>query len=485
MASIDERTGRGDRPQAATRTRWRWLRWGGLSIPLSPLTVRGLRSSAFSGSRYLARPALNLIATPILLSQLGATQYGIWMIVTTLLSVGAIADFGILDSTIRYVSKYHALGDERAVVRTIRSAVSVCGALGLCCMALLFAISDFAAMHIFHVSANEQDIVVAAIRISGVYFLFGFISAGFRSALRGHHRFDLDAKLDVSFEVLMTGTNLVLAWSGQGLPAIMGSIALWRMAEIGATALVLKRTSVPTLVVWPLFSREVLGESAGYAVFVWLQGVSAALLANFDRFLIANQLGPEVLAYYAISLQLAQQIHGLLVNALAFLFPMFSEVGEVGSKDALAKLYRKAFAVTVIAALVIAVPLYALGPLIVRLWLGAHASAMVHVLLRILVCYYLVVAMTIAPHYFLNGTGASRLNALLAAASTGVSIATALVLLPHFGTAGVALARLGIVPVCAIFWWIVHRRLDLSSRWTVLPVALSGAAIVAAVLTIE
>jgi hypothetical protein len=88
--------------------------------------------------------------------------------------------------------------------------------------------------------------------------------------------------------------------------------------------------------------------------------------------------------------------------------------------------------------------------------------------------------MTITPHYFLNGTGASRLNAFLAAASTGVSIATALVLLPHFGAAGVALARVGIVPVCAIFWWVAHGRLSLPS-----PAAFSGTAIFAAVLTIE
>src|SRR5262249_36666279 len=130
----------------------------GLSLHLSPLGARGVRNLLFSSAKYLARPTLNLVATPILLSYLGGTQYGLLMTVSAILGLGAIADFGILDSTVRYVSKYYSFGDEPAVVRTIRSAASVCAIVGLVGVGILAASASFIARYLLHIPSVEQHI---------------------------------------------------------------------------------------------------------------------------------------------------------------------------------------------------------------------------------------------------------------------------------------------------------------------------------------
>lgn len=463
------------------RQTWLYIPLAARAAHLSPLTARSLRNFLFSGSRYVARPAVSLISTPILLSYLGVSQYGIWMIVTSILGVSAIADFGVLDSIVRYVSKHHAVGDEAAIVRTIRSAVSLCAIVGLAVMAFLAVTASYVTGHVFRMAPEEQTLAISAIRLAGPYFLFAFVNAGFRNALRGCHRYDLDAKLDVGFEVLTTLTNVVLAFSGRGLAAILVSMTVWSLIEICVTALTLKRMVVRSMVFWPLLSRSVLGESAGYAAFMWSQGVTAMLLANFDRLLIGSLLGPDSLAYYAVALQLAKQVHGFLSNALAFLFPTFSEISEAGSKARLSRLYRRAFSATLVAALLIAVPLYVLGPLILKLWLGENIASMAQVSLRILVCYFFVTTLTIIPHYFLNGIGNSRLNAIYLGAASIASIGAALLLLPRFGAPGAALARLAIVPVCGILWGVIHHRMGLGVLWTIVPTGLAALAIVTAV----
>src|SRR5262249_32664753 len=160
------------------------------------------------------------------------------------LGLGAIADFGILDSTVRYVSKYYSFGDEPAVVRTIRSAASVCAIVGLVGVGILAASASFIARYLLHIPSVEQHIAAAAIQLSGLYFLFGFINAGLRSALRGCHRFDLDAKLDIAFEVVTTLTNVALAYGGAGLLAVLTNMTLWSLVAACATAVTLRRTAV-------------------------------------------------------------------------------------------------------------------------------------------------------------------------------------------------------------------------------------------------
>src|ERR1035438_6753012 len=51
----------------------------------SPKFQRSLRNSSYSLADYLLLPVLWIVATPIFLRRLGVDQYGIWMLVNTVM----------------------------------------------------------------------------------------------------------------------------------------------------------------------------------------------------------------------------------------------------------------------------------------------------------------------------------------------------------------------------------------------------------------
>ena len=58
------------------------------------LTNQTVKNSYFSMLDVMLMPVLMLAATPIFLSELGATQYGVWMLVNSIVASIGIADIG-------------------------------------------------------------------------------------------------------------------------------------------------------------------------------------------------------------------------------------------------------------------------------------------------------------------------------------------------------------------------------------------------------
>lgn len=63
-------------------------------------------------SIFLANIA-NLILTPFIIRSLGQSQYGLYMLIGAFVGYIAILDFGLGNTTVRFVSKYHAVNDKK------------------------------------------------------------------------------------------------------------------------------------------------------------------------------------------------------------------------------------------------------------------------------------------------------------------------------------------------------------------------------------
>src|SRR5439155_1385372 len=69
---------------------------------------------------------LALVVTPILVHGLGRTEYGVWVLVGSILVYIELLNLGLDAATVKYVAHYHALGDHERVRRTIASSCGTC-----------------------------------------------------------------------------------------------------------------------------------------------------------------------------------------------------------------------------------------------------------------------------------------------------------------------------------------------------------------------
>ena len=91
-------------------------------------------NAAFGVLDYLAWPAGMIILAPFILRSLGAERYGIWVIATAALNIGAILASGFGDSNIRSVAA--SLEKRALLIGAVRSTLGIHIVLGIAIAAI-------------------------------------------------------------------------------------------------------------------------------------------------------------------------------------------------------------------------------------------------------------------------------------------------------------------------------------------------------------
>ena len=99
-----------------------------------------------TATNYVGR-VINLgvwfVLTPIILSRLGKTEYGLWALVASFVAYGSLADLGIGAAITKYVAEYRARGDNDTASELVATALSLYCALGVAVIAVAAVVAPF------------------------------------------------------------------------------------------------------------------------------------------------------------------------------------------------------------------------------------------------------------------------------------------------------------------------------------------------------
>ena len=414
---------------------------------------------------HLLLPVLLLVATPIFVAQLGVDRFGVWMLVNSLLGFSGLFAFGLSDATIKYVSHYRALGDSRGASRVIQSTLTVYMLLGLVAGIVVTLGAPLLAGRVFQVEAKDAPLLVATLKISGLGIVARMFDSVMQSALQGFERYDLAAAVSMTGNLLTVVLNVLAAIFGYGLEVlILTAIAL--LVATGVVKMILIKVYLtPDLAIRPCWNREALAEIFSFGIYSWLQGISGILLGQADRLMIASMMGPRQLTYYAVCLQLAQQIHALPSKAAASLFPLASAARAKGDTVLLRDVYFRSMLVVTTVGIALGVPIFMNAKGIMTIWMGSEFALVATPILQILALSFTLMSTSIVPYYYLSGAGYVRLNMIFSVVS-GLSVVLAgVALIPVLGILGAAWSRLANLPVSLASRSITHSRVLDDRRW--------------------
>jgi O-antigen/teichoic acid export membrane protein len=148
---------------------------------------RNFRESAGNAfyciAEYIAQPLSMLVAAPFLVHKLGLPQYGIWMLVSTILGSMGILSTGFGDATVKYVSAYRGQNNPAGVERTIRATLTINTLLGGLFGLVVWVAAPYAVDHIFKIEPVFHIASLQAIRISAIILTIRSIESVFVSPL--------------------------------------------------------------------------------------------------------------------------------------------------------------------------------------------------------------------------------------------------------------------------------------------------------------
>lgn len=401
---------------------------------------RHLTNAIYGLLDYASYPLVMLLAAPVVLRRLGASEYGLWIIATAVISVGGIVASGFCDANLRRVASLRSTGNTGAMIRSLRSLLAINLTLAAAVAMIVLAGAPLAAAHLARASSTSPAECVTALRIAGMLVFGRAIESAAISTQRAFECYREPVLISIAVRVLTLTAAIVLAMLGAHTRGLLLATGVFLLAGCWMQVRQLRRFFGPSPL-WPLLYRDEVRPLLTSGVFLWLQAIGGVIFGYLDRILLGLSLGAETVTPYVLCIQFAQPVFGITASGLHFLFPhLAARVGSL-SPRALQRSVGKALALNLLTVTTITAGLLLFGHGFLRIWAGAALADRTNGVFAPIVIGSALTGLSITGIYALQALGQFRtVSITLLGCRLGMSLLM-LALVRHQGVHGLVVVR--------------------------------------------
>jgi O-antigen/teichoic acid export membrane protein len=406
---------------------------------------RALINGITAVSGRVAQIAVSLITVPLTIHYLGKERFGLWMTISSVLTIAAFADFGIGNGMLNSVSDAYGKDDRDAVRHVVSSGLAVLAVMGGLLLAFFFVIYRFVSWAdlLRVVTPLARSEAGPAIAVFAVCFALNIPLGAIQKVQMG---------LQESYL-----TNL---WQLSGALVSLAGVVLGIHMHVGLPLLLTAIAGVPVLAAacntaqffglkerdlrprWKMISYDHVRRIAilGGLFFV-LQSV-VAIAFSADSFIVARSLGAVVVPDYAIPQRMFSLISVIVAMMVSPLWPAYGEAISRGDMAWVRRTLTGSLLLVFGGTCVASGVLFIVSRRLILWWVGPHITPPTLLLLGLAVWTVLdCCGNTLAM--FMNGATIMRFQIIVASAFGITCLATKLLLVHKYGIAAVPWATIG------------------------------------------
>jgi O-antigen/teichoic acid export membrane protein len=387
-----------------------------------------------------------LAVAPVAVRALGIDRYGIWMVASSAISVGAIIASGFGDANIRYVAMQRAAGNHEVLCRAVRSAMGIHLALGSTLALAGWFLAPFMTNRLVAADPGLRADCLWSLRIACLLLLVRALESVCISTQRAFEQYGAAIRISVVGRLLSLAAAAIFPLIRPSVTNVLMATAAISICCLAAQMAKLGRLLNISLLT-PRFDRDATRALLGFGKFTWIQAVSALLLGQMDRLVTGAVLGAAAVSSYAMCVQLSQPIYGITAAGLHFLFPRIASQYARNDGAALRRTVFLAVAMNWAAVLLGSVVLLVFGNAILHTWGGAAIAQTADGVLPIVLCSTAFSALSVAGSYAMLAIGRVQIVTWLNLAAAAAMAGAIWLLVPPYGIRGMALARLVYGPI--------------------------------------
>jgi len=407
-----------------------------------------------AGAAYAGRFAMAismLVTIPIARSSLGPELFGVWMLLSTMLSFFAFADFGVGNVVLNRVTAARAAGDAALTGRVVAGGYICTSLVGLGIVIgwlAWCAVADDPTSVAGRVAPGDRPQVLAALNVLVVLLALNLPASLIQKVQLGSQQGHWvgSAQLLASLTTLVA-LPTVLHLGGDLAAMVLSSLGVILFVNVASTVLWLSRNRAASAPRWSQVDRAMVGALFKAGTFFLALQLASAFAFQSDAIVITQLLGQSPYGDYAAVQRLFVFASMLISAALVGLWPAFGDAlarGEIAWVRRALK-YALGLAFVVICGLCLLLAL-SMG-WITKTWLGtAHAPPIL--LISLFSLWAMLEALGMVVGSLLNGAGVIRIQAILALVMAAASFAGKWFLVPWIGVEGAVLAT--IIAYCCI-----------------------------------
>lgn len=419
---------------------------------------------------FIAHGVITFFLTPYILDALGAGQYGIWILITSLTGYYGFLTMGIGAGTTQQLTKAIAEGNAQRVNQLASTAVL---ALSGCGLAIWIAalVMSFCVPQIFSVPDELMRESQLCVLIMGAATGFQFSLFAFSVVFTAKQRYDLSNSIGIATRVMSAAAIVLALRQGGGLVAL---------CAVGATAesigsvirCIVARRLIPTLRISPfLVDRSSLTQLASLSVWNALISGGHNLIATSGILIIGALISDAAIAPYAMALSLVQMLTRPLYSAAIVFYPASAELFAKADVGRLRKVYLSGAKLMMLLGVAAGVPGILWSRDFYSLWIPEQLAewtqyTAVETLFLVLIAAEVIGAPTLIGHQIVLGAHRIKLLVGLTWAEGMLAISLSSVLAATYGLLGIAVATAvaSIITRAVAYPLLLDKMLDIWGR---------------------
>jgi len=376
---------------------------------------------------------IGFLLTPYLIAHLGKGNYGIWVLVGSLLGYYGLLRLGVGAGIMRYVPFHLGRDDSRSTSEIVSTGLAIFLLVGL----VILGISLLAAEPIAQFYKGGPELA-SLVRILGTAAAFGCPMYILDACIRSHEHW-----IAANFVTIASAVARALGLAGCvyfGYTIIeMGYVVLAVTAFSMALMCVVFVQSCPGIHLRASLVRLSSARTLiSFGILTTIITLAYTLTLQGHGLIIGKLISLEAVAIYAIPAILIRNVHGLLVAPARVFWPRFAYLDGGNHSAEIVSLFLRGTRFTAIFASGIMFMIFALGPSFISLWIEGDFRAAYPVLL-LLAAGYLVECSQAIMGPFLGGTGRQGAHAIFAATEGVIGTVLSILLTWQLGLVGAAL----------------------------------------------
>lgn len=392
---------------------------------------------------YIAMAITNLssfLLTPLMLTVFGTSEFGVYRLVLSITSYFALADLGLSNAIVRYVSEYRANNDKESEGKFIGLVTLIDLLMG----SLLFIAGIFFYYYIpqiFQSSFSLKEIVLLKdlfflVVISGILTLFVNLAGGI---LKSYERFTILKTMNIIKTLVRVGLiTVLLLLDFSPFEIVLVDTVLMILVFVYSFYYCIKELKIKPVFrnIDSKYSKKILS----YSLIVFIDAVAFHFFWAADTLIIGIYISSAAIAVYSIGTLLANLFFAFSVVISDVLMPDVVKRVTVGSDDR--ELTHFMIKIGRIKFLILALPTLGfifLGRQFIHLWLGENFEQAYLIAILILIPQ-MISALGDVGLYVMWAKNKHKVKSFVSLGICIINIILTIVLVQKYGIIGAAIS---------------------------------------------
>lgn len=406
--------------------------------------------------------------TPIIVNHFGVKEYGIYIFISTLVSLAGLLDTGISTALSKFIAERYGRHDIDGLKNLFKTANTILFVIGVA-GAILIASSIFIGLLVFPGETTSMyKAYIPAFIYAGVLFFLNSINTLHVIIPVAYQRFDIGSKIGIFFITIQQSGILAVVFFGLSINTIFLVQALLMLVFYfvykNYTATILGQEERAFLGVYGWDRAEAI-KCYKFGIISFINNLAGSSLTYLDRMIIPLFLGPSNLTYYSLPGSITSKVPTLSITLSSVVFPMTAHFEGGGNREMTKNLYVRSMRLITIISTAITVTFIAFAYVMLQYWISLELAEKATNILVILALTNLVLAVVYPLNSFLLGMGKLRVLSITSIITAVLNAILLVVFLPRFGIIGAAWAYLlSLIPYVFLVYITEKSYLELTLR---------------------